>query len=316
MCSISVIVPIYNVGKYLKECIESILRQKYKDFELLLVNDGSTDNSFNICKEYEKNDNRIKLISKKNGGLSDARNVGLDYATGEYVIFIDSDDYVASDLLETLYVEIKKVNADVAMCGYLRIDDNKSILAIDHPKYNSTYNNKDGMLELLKQGEVKTQAWAKLFRRTLFANLRFDFGKYHEDVFIMHKIFGKVKSSVTINKALYFYRDNPTSITNCAFNSKHQDLIDAEINRLDFIKKNYPEFEKIQLCALIWACANNNWKIIKAKTINEYFEAFDFNTQIISKHYLEYILSNMSIKSKVMCTLSVILVFIRKIVKR
>ena len=315
MKDISVIVPVYNVEKYLSECIESILRQTYANYELLLINDGSTDNSLEICRYFEKKDKRVKDISKENGGLSDARNVGLDYASCEYVIFIDSDDYIADELFEVLYNEIKRVDGDVSICGYIRIDDEKKVITCDYPKYNSIYNNNNGMLELLKQGEIKTQAWAKLYRKRLFDNLRFDVGKYHEDVFIMHKIFGRVNRSITINRALYYYRYNPTSITNCTFKNKHQDLIYAELNRLNFVKDNYPEFEKIQLNALIWTCTNNNWKMIRSKTLNMYFKAFEYNTCIISKHYMEYILSDMSIKSKMMCTLSVVLVFVQKIIK-
>ena len=260
MKDISVIVPVYNVEKYLSECIESILRQTYANYELLLINDGSTDNSLEICRYFEKKDKRVKVISKENGGLSDARNVGLDYASCEYVIFIDSDDYIADELFEVLYNEIKRVDGDVSICGYIRIDDEKKVITCDYPKYNSIYNNNNGMLELLKQGEIKTQAWAKLYRKRLFDNLRFDVGKYHEDVFIMHKIFGRVNRSITINRALY-------------------------------------------------------WKMIRSKTLNMYFKAFEYNTCIISKHYMEYILSDMSIKSKMMCTLSVVLVFVQKIIK-
>ncbi len=125
MPKISIIVPVYNVENYLKKCLDSIVNQTFKDIEIILINDGSTDNSLNICKEYAKKDHRIRLINKPNGGLSSARNVGIDLSTGEYLGFVDSDDWIALNMYEKLYNLCKIFNADISQCKYIRNNEQK-----------------------------------------------------------------------------------------------------------------------------------------------------------------------------------------------
>ena len=208
---ISVIVPIYKVEKYLPKCIDSIINQTYKDLEIVLVDDGSPDGCPQICDEYAKIDNRIVVIHKENGGLSDARNAGLDIATGDYISFIDSDDYIEPTMYEKLLDSLIESNADMSICGFDRVnDDGKKISSIGFKDYVLSRND---AYEMLVQGNVYfIISCNKLFKREIFDDLRFKLGKTHEDEFIIHHIYGKCKKISTINESLYHYLIRESSI--------------------------------------------------------------------------------------------------------
>ena len=174
MNDISVIVPVYNVEKYLEKCIDSILSQTFKNFEIILVDDGSTDSCGIICDEYERLDNRVKVIHKINGGLSSARNSGLEIASGEYVAFVDSDDWIDKNMYQELYNEAKKNNADIVQCKFIKAkDENVSI-------YNNEFNevevigNLDALCNLYNERCIETVVtWNKLYKRYLFNDIVF-----------------------------------------------------------------------------------------------------------------------------------------------
>ena len=202
---ISVIVPVYNVEAYIRECIESLLCQTYRKFELIIVDDGSTDSCGLICDEYKKNDNRVTVIHKKNGGLSDARNTGLDIMNGSYVTFVDSDDVVSNIYLEELYKASVQYNADIVQCGMIR----------DIKGLNDTIQNSPQILhnsEILKsylrfQGP-KVMACGKLYKKGLFNELRFPCGIVDEDDFTTYVTMYQANTYVGIGQNLYFYRRN------------------------------------------------------------------------------------------------------------
>ena len=206
MPKISIIVPIYNVEKYLTNCIDSILNQTFKDFELILVNDGSTDNSFEICKHYKDIDDRICIIDKKNGGLSSARNAGLDIAKGEYIGFVDSDDYIHPQMYELLYNQIIKNKADISMCEFKKVSEfNKKELS-DKVILNQEVeilNNKEAVFKLGENGSVTyVIACNKLYKKSLFNNIKFKEGIIHEDEYIIHRLLYQVKTLVYIKEKL------------------------------------------------------------------------------------------------------------------
>ena len=230
---ISVIVPIYNVEKYLKNCIESILNQTYKNIEIILVDDGSPDNCGKICDEYSQKDKRIIVIHKENGGLSDARNKGLDIAKGKYVTFIDSDDFVEHNYIEYLYRAIKKYKTKIAQCNIYKVDrDNKIIGKIGYDE-NSIKENNIILGDFLIQNVV---VWNKIYAIELFKNIRFPVGKIHEDEFTTYKLFYNTPKIVLINEYLYNYRQTDNSIITKKFNIKRFDLLDALEERIEFFK--------------------------------------------------------------------------------
>ncbi|MCR8746796.1 glycosyltransferase family 2 protein [Romboutsia lituseburensis] len=238
MSLISIIVPVYNVEKYIHECIDSIINQTYSNIEIILVNDGSTDNSGNICEKYEKKDNRIKVVHKKNGGLSDARNVGIDISNGDYICFIDSDDWINLDMIENLYNLIIRYNADIAQSDYVEVY-NKDSMSKNAIKEDIKFYNSNDMLECLYGEEyVKTVVvWNKMYKKELFNQIRFPKGKLHEDEFTTYKIIHKANMIIDSNLPLYYYRQRENSIMNSNFNIKRLDAIDACIEQKKYFKK-------------------------------------------------------------------------------
>ena len=236
MEKISVIIPVYNMEKYLNRCINSVINQTYKNLEIILVNDGSTDNSADICNYFLNKDSRIKVINKKNGGLSDARNAGIAIASGEYISFLDSDDWIDLDYYEVLYKSIVENNADIAIIGFLWVKENKFYKP---PFYleNRILTSKEAIKELAKDEFLTSHAWNKLFKREFFNDIKFPYGRTYEDVFIMHKIFSQAKKILIISDFKYYYYMHNDSIIHTpkaknlidkffAFKSRYNDLRD------------------------------------------------------------------------------------------
>ena len=238
---ISVIVPIYNVVNYLDKCIESILNQTYSELEIILVNDGSTDSSLEKCNNFQKKDCRIKVLNKKNGGLSDARNYGIYNSQGKYLAFIDSDDYIEKDMIEKLYCAIKKTEADMAICGFFESYSNqiqkKGI--VDQCKVFSTEEAIKNITDLYPM------AWNKLYKKELFADIRYPVGKYHEDTFVIFQLFEKCSKIVAINDCLYYYIRRKNTISKSDFQVKHLDLIKAWKYNYQFVCDRYPDLEPV-----------------------------------------------------------------------
>ncbi len=232
---ISIIVPIYNVEQYIRKCIESLMGQTYKNIEIILVDDGSKDNSYEICKEYAEKDGRIKLIHKENGGLSDARNVGIENATGEYITLLDSDDWFSYNFCEIMLKEIKEQSADIVMCEMEPVytDDYSFNIPNDYTKQN--YSN----LEALEKFEdtLHVVAQAKLYKREMFNELRYKVGKIHEDEFMFHRMLFQAKKICCLNLKLYAYRQRENSITTSKFNVKRLHGVEALEDRIEFYEE-------------------------------------------------------------------------------
>ena len=234
---ISIIVPIYNVEKYLKECIESIINQTYKNIEIILVDDGSPDNCGKICEEYSQKDKRIIVIHKENGGLSDARNKGIDIAKGDYLTFIDSDDFVNIDYIEKLYSSIKLNNTELAQCGISKVNENNEI--IEKLNYDENYikTSHEILNELYGKHLIENVViWNKMYAKELFKNIRFPVGKIHEDEFTTYKIFYSVDRISLLSDCLYNYRQTNESIIGKKFNKKRLNLLEALEERMNFFK--------------------------------------------------------------------------------
>lgn len=239
---ISVIVPIYNTEKYLNRCIQSVVNQTYKYLEIILVDDGSPDRCGRICDWWAENDRRIRVIHKKNGGPSDARNVGMDIATGEYVGFVDGDDYIHPEMYQRLYDSIIQCNANIAVCGYYRVDEsNGSIISVEKTQEVGVIGKQDALLGLVKSVPLMVM-WNKLYTREVVTDLRFPRGKISEDIFILPSIYDRCERVVCISECLYYYAQTPNSITRCERTVKYMDGVEAYYNMLQFCeRKGYGE---------------------------------------------------------------------------
>lgn len=234
---ISVVVPVYNVEKYLKKCIDSTINQTYKKLEIILVDDGSTDSSKEICDEYIKQDSRIKVIHKENGGLSSARNAGIDIASGKYIGFIDSDDWIEKSMLEKLINLAEKSDSDIVLCNYFMAYDEKNQIQKEDIEYKE-YSNYEALNKIYddKLGVSMIIAWNKLYNIELFNNIRYPAGKVHEDEFITYKLLFKANRICYLNEKLVYYRQQNKSITNSKFNKKRLDILQAFEERANYIK--------------------------------------------------------------------------------
>ena len=243
---ISIVIPVYKVEKYLEKCVESVINQTYKNLEILLVNDGSPDNCPKICDEYAQKDNRIKVIHKENGGLSDARNAGIDVATGKYITFIDSDDYISNDYVEYMYNLAQKHNAQIATCEF------EIVYLEDELKNDSEYiedievlTPRDFFYNMLFAKRSDVTACAKLYEIGLFKEIRYPKGVVYEDTATTYKLIEKCNKIATGNKKCYFYFTRPNSISKISgFNSNELDYIKNTNEMLDYLKNKYPDLEQ------------------------------------------------------------------------
>lgn len=228
---ISVIVPIYNVECYLKTCIDSIVNQTYSNLEIILVDDGSPDKCPEMCDEYAKRDNRIKVIHQENGGLSAARNSGINAAQGEFLTFIDSDDFVAENYVEVLYNGLLKFDADISIatfCTFSKEDELKiscRVLPFEEIAREECFRRYGALKAELSMPFIS--ACNKLYRKDLFASIRFPTGKLYEDAFTTYKLLDIAKKIIFTPSQLYFYRLNPQSILGQSFRESHLEMIEA-----------------------------------------------------------------------------------------
>ena len=239
---ISIIVPVYNVEKYIEKCINSIINQTYKNIEIILVDDGSKDRSGEICDELKLKDNRIKIIHKQNGGLSDARNAGMKIANGNYIGFVDSDDYIKEDMFETLYELCKKYNSDISIVSYYEIYHNKVIGVRDSKKLYEL-NKIDAMKEILIDRAIQSYAWNKLFRRELFEQIEFPTNKNFEDIATTLLLFEKADKVVLLEDPKYYYVRRDDSIVGNRNYKTYKDYLDVIYDKYLYLDGKYKELD-------------------------------------------------------------------------
>lgn len=238
MAEISVIVPVYNVEKYLRRCVDSILAQSFPDFELILIDDGSPDRCGEICDDYAARDARIHVIHQQNGGLSAARNAGLDYvfahSDSQWLTFIDSDDWIHPVYLEQLINAVNDMNCKIAVCDYYRTDATDSL-----PEISAVAPELFTPEELwLKNRITATVACCKLYEKSCFESLRFPVGKLHEDEYVTYQALFSCNNVAYIPMELYYYYSNPESITKKTWSPKRTDSLIALKNQCGFFRKN------------------------------------------------------------------------------
>ena len=201
---ISVIIPAYNVEKYITRCMESLINQTYTNLEIILVDDGSTDNTSQICDKYAQKDDRIKVIHKQNGGQSEARNQALDIATGKYITFLDSDDYLSEDYIEYMYKLLKNNNADISVCGVQIVNFEDKQYKIDETEVK-IYNTEEALENMLYSEGIEVAVYSKLYPKQYFDDIRFPVGEKYEDIAVIALLMNKAKKIVYGKKKCYFY---------------------------------------------------------------------------------------------------------------
>jgi len=234
---ISIIIPVYKVEQYLDKCVNSVVGQTYKNLEIILVDDGSPDNCPTMCDNWAKKDNRVKVIHKQNGGLSDARNIGIENATGRYIMFLDSDDFIASNMCEKLIMLQQSKDYDFVGCGLYKFFDPNDIKLDNGSKEIFEFVGDEKLTPLLNPSLIQdfVVSCAKLFKREIFNDIKYPIGKLHEDEFVITDIINTVNTYAITSEKLYFYLQRAGSIT---MGRKEKNAIDS----LDAYERRYTEY--------------------------------------------------------------------------
>lgn len=275
---ISIIVPVYNVEKYLPRCVESVLKQTHTNIEVILVDDGSPDRCPEMCDEYERRDSRVKAVHQVNAGLSAARNAGIDIVSGEFIGFVDGDDYISENMYEELYVALADNDADMSICNFKYVGDGDTDL-----DDNSNLPIQNGVLTgidiITKKIDAEKQwywviAWNKLYKRDLFSDIRYPVGKLHEDEFVLHKLLLKCNKVACVSKMLYFYLQRNSGITRSVFNIRRLDSAEAHFERARaYLSEGIDAFVAYHACAVGLAVMANSYTQLSFED-NQYKERY------------------------------------------
>ncbi|UIK34918.1 glycosyltransferase [Lactobacillus amylovorus] len=272
---ISVIVPVYNVESYIDKCIKSIVGQTYSNLEIILVNDGSTDNSLMQCIKWGKKDSRIIVYDKKNGGVSDARNYGIKHAHGKWIMFIDSDDWVSPYFCEFALCAVASTNSDLGMFRYTKVDSEKDL---DVSKLsNENYQNlkkKEAISLILDDSQVGNYAMNKIYKKDLFKKYQFQVGKTFEDIGLIYKIVDEAKRCVFIDCSLYYYFQRKNSLMHSMDSNDINNAFTFRYDQFIFLKKKYPDLLPkaipsmlMNSLQLIYKCRSNKFKNNRRKAL-------------------------------------------------
>ena len=296
MPTISVIVPIYRVEKYLDKCVTSILEQTYTDIEVILVDDGSPDDCGARCDEWAKRDARIRVVHKENGGLSDARNAGLDIACGTYVSFIDSDDYIEPHMLEVLYRGIVESSADMAACGINNVYGGVLKPQCKEEK-QFVCDGEQAFAKLMIGTEIPASICNKMIRRDIIGEQRFPVGRLYEDAFFTTELIPKVEKVWVTTEPLYYYVHRQRSITTENFNSKGMDVIHAYEKNMELVTGNYPSLIPQAQFRLLWAHFVVLDRILEVK---EYRKVTEYNEVVsyLKKNWKQVLKNPFFMKSR------------------
>jgi len=265
---ISIIVPVYNVEKYLESCLESIINQTYKNLEIILVDDGSTDESGNICDKYANKDKRIKVIHKKNGGLSDARNIGIKESTGKYLTFVDSDDYIVNDYVEYLFNLIKKYKTNMSICTYSIVTTSGKHILTNDGFIEQNMKKIKALDCLLCEKGFTVSACAKMYSKDLFKNIEFPVGKLCEDNGTTYKLIDKCDYVAYGEKSKYLYFKRDNSIMTSKFNIKKFDLIEL----VDIMSEELSKYSELQE-SILKKRISSRFSILRQIVFSDYYNS-------------------------------------------
>lgn len=283
---VSVIVPVYKIEDYLDRCVKSVVRQTYTNLEIILVDDGSPDRCPQICDEWSEKDPRIRVIHQKNGGLSAARNAGLEIAKGEYFLLLDSDDYISIETVEHLLYAVKAGEADIAICGFLKGSEEKYRFQCNPPKEPEVIDAKSALLRIYSDDSNALKYGAacfKLYRRALFSGIYYPLGKLYEDIYTTHKLLAKASKIAVLDEPLYYYYQRPSSIMNTKYTLQKLDYLQALVERVAFFREHdLAELEQIAYDELLHALI---WEYSRTRDILHSREGMDYVTSLFRENY-------------------------------
>lgn len=289
---VSVIVPIYNVEAYLKRCVDSIIKQTYQNLEIILVDDGSPDNCPKMCDDFAQKDSRIVVVHKENGGLSSARNAGIKASKGEYLSFIDSDDYIKEDMIEKMLLAMTSTNSELSCCGrYVVYDDG----AKEKQFVNSnvcTLTSTEALKAMLCGTYVGEPAWDKMYKKELFDDIEFPEGEINEDIVIMPLLFGKCNRIVHVPEAFYYYCKNGASITRSGYSPKKSIVIEHLEKIQEIIIKSYPSLLNDFYCFKAKYSLNMLYLLLEDKaTKNKFYKDYQAYYANLKNHLFIFLKS-------------------------
>ena len=283
---ISVIVPVYKVEAYLDRCVKSIVDQTYTNLEIILVDDGSPDTCPTICEAWAEKDERICVIHKENGGLSDARNAGMAVARGEYIAFVDSDDWIAPEMLERLYEAMQRDDSDIAACTVKMVWADKTPSRLLTVQTNGVLEKDEAQKVLLEESLLKQPVWYKLYRREIIDGVPFAVGKYHEDVFWSYQVIGAAKRVSLIDYIGYYYWQRSGSIMGERYSLKRLDAIEAIERRQSYLAEFFPELEREARIKLWESCIYNGQMALKYLSEDDSRSALSYLNEVKSRYPL------------------------------
>jgi len=241
---ISIIIPVYNVEKYLDRCLNGVIEQSYKNLEIILVDDGSTDSSGEICDRYAAKDSRIVVIHKENGGISVARNTALDICTGSLVAFVDSDDAISNDYIESLFDALNNYSVDISVCGYNKQND---ICFCSGDSEVEVFENSQIPEQIYSKKNIGLIPWGKLIKRDLIGDLRFMIGRINQDDLFSLQIFERAEKIAKINRPLYYYTVNNTGVTYNKYGPRKIDILPISYEKLKIVERKWPDYLGVAL---------------------------------------------------------------------
>lgn len=305
---ISVIVPVYNVEQYLDRCLTSLVRQTYSDLQIILVDDGSTDGCAGMCDAWAKKDPRILTVHQSNQGLSEARNAGLRLATGRYLAFVDSDDFVEPNMYRYMVEAMERTGSDIAACGRYRFDNETGNRRIMHTcRKESVFSTEEAIGALLCGGEMEETVWDKVFKAELFRGISFPKGEINEDIAVTPEVFAGADRIVGVDRAFYYYCINSGSITHRPFGEKKLVVAKHISDTSEYIRGHFPSLEQSLRVFRARYSISQLFAFYQKKELKEqYKEYYRFYRQNIRESWWAYIRSGqVPLKRKIECTMMV-----------
>lgn len=282
---ISVIVPIYKVEAYLNRCVESIVRQTYTELEIILVDDGSPDGCPALCDEWAGKDKRIKVIHKSNGGLSDARNAGMRAAEGNYISFVDSDDWIAPEFYRLLLEAMRETGSDIAACKIQKVgkaEDIQKTLNITGKR--EELDTVSALRELICENKVQQVVWNKLYKKECIDSVPFEKGKCNEDEFWSYQVFGSAERTVLIDYIGYYYFQRAGSIMGTSYSRRRLDAVEAKCKRQDYLELQFPQLAPVGRRDLFFFCLYHGQMVLKQLHGVDKKEAMHFLKRTVKQH--------------------------------
>ena len=279
---ISVIVPVFNVEPFLNQCIRSIVQQEYTELEIILVDDGSTDSSSQICDEWAEKDKRIKVIHTENGGGGRARNIALDIAKGKFIGFVDSDDYIAPSFYKHL-MEVFTDEIDIAECSYLETGGDNAQFT-DFSESIMKYTALEAMKENIQDHFFRQLIWNKLYRRSVIGDIKFPEGKKIDDEFWTYRVIGNARMLIRSNAKLYAYRQQENSVMHSMKPEKRLQALEAKVQRHDYICEYFPKLLENSLSNLWFSCIYQSQFALRFMGKREKKEALSYVKEILNKY--------------------------------